>query len=134
MTREDLEWRATLQNRNIQNQRLNNKQEMGMNWPCFKNGHHQDMYKINTLTWHPEGRLKVNRPKATWRRTTGQKRTKLSWNSWASARTVANARTDKDGGSISRLYVPEGTKRIGEIDEVSKWTALSIPKRGILAT
>ena len=44
------------------------------------------------LTWHPEGRRKVGRPKTTWRRTTEQERTKLGWNSWASARTVAKDR------------------------------------------
>ena len=46
----------------------------------------------NPLIWHPEGRRKVGRPKTTWRGTTEQERTKLGWNSSASARTVAKDR------------------------------------------
>ena len=44
------------------------------------------------LTWHPEERRKVGRPKTTWRGTTEYERTKLGWNSFLSARTVANDR------------------------------------------
>ena len=44
------------------------------------------------LTWKPEGKRKVGRPKTTWRRTVETERTSLGWNSWASARTVAKDR------------------------------------------
>ena len=44
------------------------------------------------LTWHPEGKRKVGRPKTTWRRTTEQERLQLGWKSWASARAAAKDR------------------------------------------
>ena len=44
------------------------------------------------LTWQPEGKRRVGRPKTTWRRTTEQERSELGWNSWASARAVARDR------------------------------------------
>ena len=44
------------------------------------------------LTWHPEGKRKVGRPKTTWRRTTEQERSQLGWSSWASARMAAKDR------------------------------------------
>ncbi|XP_063447098.1 uncharacterized protein LOC134726617 [Mytilus trossulus] len=44
------------------------------------------------LTWKPEGKRKVGRPKTSWRRTVETERTSLGWNSWASARTVAKDR------------------------------------------
>jgi hypothetical protein len=44
------------------------------------------------LTWQPEGKGKVVRPKSTWRRTTEQERTELGLNSWASARAMARYR------------------------------------------
>jgi hypothetical protein len=44
------------------------------------------------LTWQPERKRKVGRPKTTWRRTTEQERTELGWNTWASARAVAKDR------------------------------------------
>ena len=44
------------------------------------------------LTWQPEGKRRVGRPKTTWRRTTEQERSELGWNSWALARAVARDR------------------------------------------
>ena len=44
------------------------------------------------LTWHPEGKRKVGRPKTTWRRTTEQERNQLGWTTWAQARTAARDR------------------------------------------
>ncbi|KAK3091455.1 hypothetical protein FSP39_019953 [Pinctada imbricata] len=44
------------------------------------------------LTWQPEGKRKVGRPKTTWRRTTEKERSELGWNSWVSARAVARDR------------------------------------------
>ena len=41
------------------------------------------------LTWMPEGRRKVGRPKTTWRSTIENERRILGWNSWNKARRVA---------------------------------------------
>ena len=41
------------------------------------------------LTWTPEGRRKVGRPKTTWRSTIENERRILEWNSWNEARHVA---------------------------------------------
>ena len=41
------------------------------------------------LTWTPEGRRKVGRPKTIWRSTTENERRILGWNSWNEARRVA---------------------------------------------
>ena len=41
------------------------------------------------LTWKPEGRRKVGRPKTTWRSTIENERRILGWNSWNEARRVA---------------------------------------------
>ena len=38
------------------------------------------------LTWTPEGRRKVGRPKTTWRTTIENERRILGWNSWNEAR------------------------------------------------
>ena len=45
------------------------------------------MYYVWTtaLTWQPEGKLKVGRPKTTWRKTVETERDKLVMNSWARA-------------------------------------------------
>ena len=45
------------------------------------------------LTWTPEGRRKVGRPKTTWRSTIENERRILGWNSWNEARRVAADRT-----------------------------------------
>ena len=45
------------------------------------------------LTWRPEGKRKVGRPKTTWRRTVEQERTKAGWKTWNQARVVAADRT-----------------------------------------
>ena len=45
------------------------------------------------LTWTPEGKRKVGRPKTTWRSTIENERRILGWNSWNEARRVAADRT-----------------------------------------
>lgn len=45
------------------------------------------------ISWHPEGRRRVGRPKTTWRRTTEQEREQLGWTTWAQARMAARDRT-----------------------------------------
>ena len=45
------------------------------------------------LTWTPEGKRKVGRPKTTWRSTIENERSILGWNSWNEARRVAADRT-----------------------------------------
>ena len=44
------------------------------------------------LTWKPEGKRRVGRPKTTWRRTVEVERASLGWNTWAAARTTAKDR------------------------------------------
>ena len=41
------------------------------------------------LTWTPEGRRKVGRPKTTWQSTIENERCILGWNSWNEVRHVA---------------------------------------------
>lgn len=44
------------------------------------------------ITWHPEGKRKIGRPKTTWRRTTEKERPQLGWNRWALANAAAKDR------------------------------------------
>ena len=44
---------------------------------------------VTALTWTPQGRRKVGRPKTTWRSTIENERGILGWNSWNEARRVA---------------------------------------------
>ncbi len=44
------------------------------------------------LTWRPEGKRKVERPRTTWRRTVESERKELGWSSWNEARTIARDR------------------------------------------
>ena len=46
------------------------------------------------LTWTPEGRRKVGRPKTAWRPTVENERRLLRWNSWNEARRVAAERAN----------------------------------------
>ena len=55
------------------------------------------------LTWQPEGKRKVGRPKTTWRRTTEKERDQLGWKSWSAARAIARDR-DKWKSDIRALY------------------------------
>ena len=44
------------------------------------------------LTWQPEGKRSVGRPKTTWRRTVESERCQLGWEGWGVAKTVAKER------------------------------------------
>ena len=44
---------------------------------------------MTALTWAPEGKRKVGRPKTTWRRTVEKERNELGWQSWKLARKIA---------------------------------------------
>ena len=44
------------------------------------------------MTWVPEGRRKVGRPKTTWRCTAEKERNELGWKSWNEAKPVASNR------------------------------------------
>ena len=48
---------------------------------------------VTALTWTPEGKRRLGRPKTTWRRTVETERNSLGWNGWGTARTVARDRT-----------------------------------------
>ena len=56
-------------------------------------GHILRIYKNSkcetALTWTPEGRRKVGRPRTTWRSTVGNERRVLGWNCCNEARPVA---------------------------------------------
>ena len=47
---------------------------------------------VTAMTWKPEGRRKVGRPRTTWRRTVDKERKVMGWSSWAEARQVAHNR------------------------------------------
>ena len=48
---------------------------------------------VTALTWKPEGKRRVGRPKTTWRRTVENERNNLGWNGWGAARTLARDRS-----------------------------------------
>lgn len=54
------------------------------------------------LTWRPEGKRKVGRPKTTWRRTVERERKQGGWKTWNEARESARAR-DKWKQSVMAL-------------------------------
>ena len=54
----------------------------------------RDSHCNTALTWAPEGRRKIGRPKTTWRRTVEKERHQLGWRSWAEARVAAEDRTE----------------------------------------
>lgn len=41
------------------------------------------------MTWAPDGRRKVGRPKTTWRRSVEKERDEAGWKSWEEARVEA---------------------------------------------
>ena len=47
---------------------------------------------MTALTWAPEGRRKVGRPKTTWRRTVEREMKLLGWTSWNAAKPIAKDR------------------------------------------
>jgi hypothetical protein len=49
---------------------------------------------MTALSWKPEGRRKVGRPRTTWRRTIEKERKQLGWRTWNEAKQVASDRTD----------------------------------------
>jgi hypothetical protein len=53
-----------------------------------KNEHHC----MIALTWKPDGRRKVGRPKTTWRRTVEQERNREGWKTWSEVRGKAKDR------------------------------------------
>ena len=57
---------------------------------------------MTALTWHPDGKRKVGRPKTTWRRTVEKERENLGWRSWNEARAIAKDR-DKWKKSVEAL-------------------------------
>ena len=63
---------------------------------------------IIVLTWKPEGRKKVGRPRTTWRRTVEKERNELGWKSWNEAKRLP----EKEGAGKSSLqpYGPQGLR------------------------
>ena len=53
----------------------------------------QDKDCAIALSWQPEGKRKVGRPKTTWRRTVVKEREDAGWKSWSEARVTATDRT-----------------------------------------
>ena len=53
----------------------------------------QQHHCVTALTWAPDGRRKVGRPKTTWRRSIEKERAEAGWKSWDEARAVARDRT-----------------------------------------
>jgi hypothetical protein len=51
-----------------------------------------DSHCITAMTWKPEGRRKVGRPRTTWRRTVEKERKELGWRTWNEAKHVAKNR------------------------------------------
>ena len=47
---------------------------------------------MTALSWCPEGRRKVGRPRTTWRRTVEKERKMLGWRSWSEAKPIARDR------------------------------------------
>ena len=53
----------------------------------------QDKDCAIALSWQPEAKRKVGRPKTTWRRTVVKEREDAGWKSWSEARVTATDRT-----------------------------------------
>jgi hypothetical protein len=51
-----------------------------------------DHHCMTALTWQPDGKRKVGRPKTTWRRTVDKERKKAKWKTWNEARGYAKDR------------------------------------------
>ena len=49
---------------------------------------------MTAMTWKPEGRRRVGRPKTTWRRTVEKERNDFGWQSWNEAKLVARDRAN----------------------------------------
>ena len=47
---------------------------------------------VTALTWTPEGKRKIGRPKTTWRRTVEKERSRAGWKSWGEVRAKAQDR------------------------------------------
>ena len=47
---------------------------------------------VTALSWAPEGKRKVGRPRTTWRRTVERERKDMGWSSWSQVRTIAKDR------------------------------------------
>ena len=58
---------------------------------------------MTAMTWTPEGRRKVGRPKTTWRRTVKSERQKLGWRTWNAVKPVAEDRV-RWRGSIAAVW------------------------------
>ena len=52
----------------------------------------EDNHCVTALSWAPEGKRKVGRPKTTWRRTVEKERKEMGWNSWNQVKTIAKNR------------------------------------------
>ena len=71
----------------------------------------QSHHCMTALTWQPEGKRKVGRPKTTWRRTVEKERKDLGgWQTWNVARTQASDRT-KWKKSVEALCAIKGARR-----------------------
>ena len=68
---------------------------------------------LKCLTWCPEGRRKVGRPRTTWRWTVEKERKMLGWRSWNDTKPIARDRCV--GEEALQPYGPLGSKRIGEV-------------------
>jgi len=64
------------------------------------------------ITWAPEGKRKIGRPKVNWRRTAETERNSIGWSSWNQARQVS--KTGRSGNAALKPYVPTDTKKKGE--------------------
>ena len=58
---------------------------------------------ITALTWKPEGRRKVGRPRTTWRRTREKEGNEFGWKSWNEAKKVAKNRENWKEGTATLL-------------------------------
>ena len=65
--------------------------------------------------WAPERKRRRGKPKTNWRQTVEKERVEAGWQSWEEAKTTAaNQEKWRDSVQASQLYVPRGTKKIGE--------------------
>ena len=70
---------------------------------------------MTAVTWQPEGKKKVGRPKITRRRSIQKERKDIGWQAWSVARIQAN--DGENGRRVCRPYncVEECMKRIGKV-------------------
>ncbi|XP_033115324.1 uncharacterized protein LOC117115574, partial [Anneissia japonica] len=89
-----IRWPYIVQN-NVILQKTNSKkistEIMSRRWKWLGHILRMDQNKncYTALTWKPEGKRRVGRPKTTWRRTVEKERECLGWKSWNEARHVA---------------------------------------------